>query len=58
MIMPQKPRTESSRPEQPAKRLGAKTAPRELTDADRKRYLETMKQQAKLHRRTLAALAK
>lgn len=58
MAKDQKPRSASSPQEQSAHHLGAKAAPRVLTEEERRRYLATMKQQAELHGRTLAALAK
>jgi hypothetical protein len=49
---------EKSRFEKPAPRASRVAAPRKLSAAERKRYLETMKREAERHRRTLAALAK
>jgi acyl-CoA reductase-like NAD-dependent aldehyde dehydrogenase len=49
---------EKSLSEKHAPRASREPAPRTLSAAERKRYLETMKQEAERHRRTLAALAK
>ena len=51
---------EKSRSEKPARATlpPREAAPRKLSAAERKRYLETMKREAERHRRTLAALAK
>ena len=48
---------EKSHSEKPAAR-GPREAPRKLSTAERKRYLETMKREAQRHRSTLAALVK
>ena len=55
MTLPEKSRSEKPAPgTQPPR----KAAPRKLSTAERKSYLETMKREAERHRRTLAALAK
>lgn len=53
---PMTPR-EKSRSEEPAP-APREPAVRKLSEAERKRYLATMKREAECHRRTLAALAK
>jgi hypothetical protein len=53
MPLPEKPRSEKPAPGAPPD-----AAPRKLSEAERTRYLETMKREAERHRRTLAALAK